>query len=59
MEHLGKEPSIFITKERNDTFKFEQKPLEIDNSNTVEEGEVNEKIKKRKKDVKQLKKANR
>ena len=56
MEHLGKEPSIFITKERNDTFKFEQKPLEIDNSNTVEEEEVNEKIKKRKKDVKQLKK---
>ena len=49
MEHLGKEPSIFITKERNDTFKFEQKPLEIDNSNTVEEEEVNEKIKKKKK----------
>ena len=44
LEHLGKEPSNF-TKKRNDTFKFEQKPLEIDDFNNVEE-EINEKIKK-------------
>ena len=47
MEHLPKEPSNF-TKERNETFKFEQKPLEIDDFNNAEEEEVNEKIEKRK-----------
>ena len=47
MEHLAKEPSNF-TKERNETFKFEQKPLEIDDFNDAEEEEVNEKIEKRK-----------
>ena len=47
LKHLGKEPNNFL-KKRNDTFKFEQKTLEIDNFNNVEE-EINEKIEKRKK----------
>ena len=47
LEHLAKEPSNF-TKERNKTFKFEQKPLEIDDFNNGEEEEVNEKTEKRK-----------
>ena len=47
LKHLGKEPNNF-KKKRNDTFKFEQKTLEIDNFNNVEE-EINEKIEKRKK----------
>ena len=48
MEHLSKEPSNF-TKERNETFKFEQKPLEIDDFNKVKEEKFNKKIEKRKK----------
>ena len=48
LEHLSKEPSNF-TKERNKAFKFEQKPLEIDNFNNAEEEIVNEKTEKRKK----------
>ena len=47
LKHLGKEPNNFL-KKRNDTFKFEQKTLEIDNFNNVEK-EINEKIEKRKK----------
>ena len=59
LKHLGKEPNN-LKKKRNDTFKFEQKTLEIDNFNNVEE-EINEKIEKRKKKkgVKQLKKKNK
>ena len=47
LKHLGKEPNN-LKKKRNDTFKFEQKTLEIDNFNNVEE-EINEKMEKRKK----------
>ena len=47
LKHLGKEPNNFL-KKRNDTFKFEQKTLKIDNFNNVEE-ESKEKIEKRKK----------
>ena len=36
LEHLDKEPSNF-TKERNQTFKFKQKALEIDDFNNAEE----------------------
>ena len=46
MEHLGKEPSTF-TKERNETFRLEQKPLKIDNFNDTEEQEVSKKIEKK------------
>ena len=52
LKYLGKEQSNF-TKERNETFKFEQKSLEIDDFNDAKEQEVNEKIEKKKKqDVK-------
>ena len=52
MKYLGKEQSNF-TKERNETSKFEQKSLEIDDFNDAKEQEVNEKIEKKKKqDVK-------
>ena len=52
LKYLGKEQSN-ITKERNETFKFEQKSLEIDDFNDAKEQEVNEKIEKKKKqDVK-------
>ena len=47
LEHLGNEPSNF-TKERNETFKFEQKPLEIDDFNNAEREKVYEKLEKRK-----------
>ena len=46
LEHLGNEPSNF-TKERNEKFKFEQKPLEIDDFNNVKEQELNEKRQKK------------
>ena len=46
LEHLGKEPSN-STKDRNETFNFEQKPLEIDGFNDVEEQKINKKIEKR------------
>ena len=46
LEHLGNEPSNF-TKERNEKFKFEQKPLEIDYFNNVKEQELNEKRQKK------------
>ena len=48
LEQLSKEPCNF-TKERNETFKFEQKPLDIDDFNNTEEEEVYEKIEERKK----------
>ena len=52
LKYLGKEQSNF-TKERNETYKFEQKSLEIDDFNDAKEQEVNEKIEKKKKqDVK-------
>ena len=52
LKYLGKEQTNF-TKERNETFKFEQKSLEIDDFNDAKEQEVNEKIEKKKKqDVK-------
>ena len=52
LKYLGKEQSNF-TKERNETFKFEQKSLEIDDFNDAKEQEVNEKVEKKKKqDVK-------
>ena len=46
LKHLGNEPSNF-TKERNEKFKFEQKPLEIDDFNNVKEQELNEKRQKK------------
>ena len=48
LEHLGKEPSN-STKDRNETFNFEQKPFEIDGFNDVEEQKINKKIEKRRK----------
>ena len=47
LKYLGKEQTNF-TKERNETFKFEQKSLEIDDFNDAKEQEVNEKIEKKK-----------
>ena len=38
MEHLAKDANNF-PKERNETFKFEEKTLEIDDFNNVEEKE--------------------
>lgn len=35
-EQLVKDPNAFL-KDRNKKFKFEQKPIEIDNFNTAEE----------------------
>ena len=46
LKHLGNEPSNF-TKERNEKFKFEQKPLEIDDFNNVKQQELNEKRQKK------------
>ena len=46
LKHLGNEPSNF-TKERNEKFKFEQKPLEIDDFNNMKEQELNEKRQKK------------
>ena len=47
LKYLGKEESNF-RKDRNKTYKFEQKSLEIDGFNDAKEQEVNEKIEKRK-----------
>ena len=58
MEHLGKEPSNF-TKERNETFKFEQKPLEIDGFNKAKEEKFNKKIEKRKKSRREIAEKNK
>ena len=56
MEYLGNKPSNF-TKERHEIFKFEEKPLEIDDFDNAEEEEFNKKkIEERKKDAKLLKK---
>ena len=51
MEYLGNKPSNF-TKERHEIFKFEEKPLEIDDFDNAEEEEFNKKkIEERKKDA--------
>ena len=42
MEYLGNKPSNF-TKERHEIFRFEEKPLEIDNFDNAEEQEFNKK----------------
>ena len=47
LKYLGKEQSNF-RKGGNETYKFEQKSLEIDGFNDAKEEEVNEKIEKRK-----------
>ena len=56
MEYLGNKPSNF-RKERHEIFKFEEKPLEIDDFDNAEEQEFNKKkFEKEKKDGKLLKK---
>ena len=47
-EQLGKNPKN-QTIERNESFAFEQKPIEIDMFNDDEEKEINERVEKRKK----------
>ena len=42
MEYLGNKPSNF-RKERHEIFKFEEKPLEIDDFDNAEEQEFNKK----------------
>ena len=42
------DPSIF-SKDKNELFKFEQKPMEIDSLNKLEEERIKEKIEKREK----------
>ena len=46
-EQLDKDPKVFL-KDRNEQFKFEQKPIEIDDFNNLEEQEVRKKIEKTK-----------
>ena len=46
-EQLDKDPKVFL-KDRNEQFKFEQKPIEIDDFNNLEEEEVRKKIEKTK-----------
>ena len=44
-EHLGKNPQNYV-EERNETCKFEQKPVDIDISNEEEEKIVKEMVEK-------------
>ena len=46
-EQSGKNPKNY-TIERNESFAFEQKPIEIDMFNDAEEKEINERVEKRK-----------
>ena len=46
-EQSGKNPKNY-TIERNESFAFEQKPIEIDIFNDEEEKEINERVEKRK-----------
>ena len=46
-EQLAKDPNVFL-KDGNEQFKFEQKPIENDDFNHLEEEEVRKKIEKTK-----------
>ena len=46
LEQLGKDPHVFL-KDRNEQFKFEERPIEIGDVNNQEEQEVCEKIEKK------------
>ena len=54
---LDKDPSNF--KDKNEHFKFEQKPIEIDSFNEIEEEKMRERIKRRKQKRRKLAEKNK